>query len=152
MSDNLMSGGGVVSVAGQEFRVRKLSARGEDALARELGRRAKAAMGPGGYFARLKPKLEWLAAEKMFDVRVAVVETLTRLEALSELPASDVIDEYRATADGVACELFFRTREDHPAVSEKDIRAVVTAANALPVHAAVLDAVADGDPKETRSA
>lgn len=152
MSDtDLVAAGGVVPVAGQDFRVRPLSARDEVALYRELGRRAKLAMGPGGYFARLKPRLEWLAANKQFDVRALVVAELTRLEATTELPADDVIDEYRRTPEGAACELFWRTRRDHPEVTEKELRAVITDANAGAVFQAVLDAVRAGDPKATPS-
>lgn len=151
MSDPILAAGGVVDVAGQAFRVRPLGLREETALYRELGRRAKAAMGPGGYFARLRPRLDWLAGEKLFDVRAAVVAELTRLEATHELPADDVVDEYRRTPDGVALELFARTRADHPAATEKELRAVVTEANAVAVHFALLEAVSGGDPKATRS-
>ncbi len=153
MSDtDLVAAGGIVPVAGQDFRVRPLSAREEVGLLRELGRRAKLAMGPGGYFARLQPRLAWLAEQKLGDVRALVVAELTRLEAVSELPGDDVIDEYRRTPDGVALELFCRTRREHPEVTERELRAVVTDANALMVHFAIVDAVTGDGPKATRSA
>ena len=69
----IVAAGGLVPVAGQDFRVLPLSAREETALYRELGRRAKLAMGPGGYFARLQPRLAWLAEQKLLDVRAQVV-------------------------------------------------------------------------------
>ena len=50
--------------------------------------------------------------------------------------------EYRRSPDGVAEELYWRTRKTHPEAQRDEFRVVVNDVNALEVHLAILEAVA----------
>jgi hypothetical protein len=55
--------------------------------------------------------------------------------------STDAAYEYRQTPDGVALELYWRTRRAHPEVTRDQLRAVVTEATAVAVHLLMLRAL-----------
>jgi hypothetical protein len=139
-NDNVPGGGivGIVAIAGREFHVKKLSTRAEYGLDAHLARRAKETMGPGGYFERAARVLDWLRDTKRVSEWRAMTEELTRLQCqLGAAPADTEL--YRQTPDGLACELWHRTRETHKEVTEADLRAVISDVNAPDVYYQLLE-------------
>jgi hypothetical protein len=141
---------GTVTIAERVFEVAKLPTYGETGLYRELCKRAKAEFGPGGYFSVMKPQLNWLASEKMFAERAQVIAEITRLEASRTAVGDDVYEQYRLTPAGLACELYWRMRSTHPDVTEADLLAIITEANAVDVWVQLGEVLSADDPKKTQ--
>lgn len=113
---------------GTVLAVQKLSVVGEQRILAELSRRLYASFGPGGYFANMKPALDWMQAQGMSAAYAQAVSDLTRLTATKTMPGFDAVLEYRQTPDGLATELFLRTRKTHPDLAEALIRTQLNAA------------------------
>lgn len=111
----------------------KLDVIGEQRIMDELGRALLATYGPGSYFANAKPVLDWLGENKMHADRQQMVSELTRLVAVKAIPELGAIFEFRSTPDGLACELFLRTRKTHPDLAQAVIRADLNAVTAWQV-------------------
>jgi hypothetical protein len=131
-----------VKVNDREISVLKLSANAEYGLGVMLGRRAKAEMGPGGYFARLAPALDWLRETKRTAEWSAALAEATRLQAAPGVDSDD-LEAYRQTPAGLACEIFHRTRQTAPDVTEADLLAIITDVNALDIYRSLMDALTD---------
>lgn len=141
-TDPMLCPGGPVQVAGREFLAAALTTDGELALWHHLRAVADRQAGPGGLFARMAPKLKWLRESGLEpEWRLATLET-TRLAGS---PGGGVTDEQvleaRFTPEGVAVELYHRTRQHHPDVPLDTLKAIVTEANAVEVFQAVDRAV-----------
>lgn len=136
--------GGVVSVAGRDFLVRKLTVDGELAFLVALRGLADRQVGPGGLFERMAPQIKYLTDTKQYAVLDRVITRLTELQAA---PGGAVTDEQvfatRQTPAGVALELYHRTRLTCPEVSLREFEAVVTEANALEVFQRIDAAITD---------
>jgi hypothetical protein len=137
---------------GTPLRCSALSQAGEVALGRELGRRLHKSYGPGGHFAAIKPALDWMKENGMTVAYQIAVSDVTRLEATRALPEWDAIEQYRQTPDGLAAELFLRTRESHPDLAEGIIRADLNELVAWQIHTALVDALAANSKSRTASA
>jgi hypothetical protein len=134
MTPTTIPASGPVTIAGRVLTIEELPASAEYGLLQELRRGSKRAYGPGGYFARMAPVLAYLREKKLHAEHNQALAELTRLEATGVDPADDEADAYRRSPDGVACELFWRCRRSHPEVTQAELRAIITDANALDVH------------------
>ncbi len=97
---------------------RKFDLIGENRVLSELGRALLASYGPGSYLANARPVLDWLTEQKMHADRQQMVSELTRLVATKAQPTFEAVMDFRATAPGLAKELFLRTRQTHPELAE----------------------------------
>ena len=144
--------GGVVTLApGKELFCRVLPFKEERALSNELARKVKAKMGAGGYFAANRGLLAWLREEKMTAEFSIAANRFAEMEATGELPMGNAVELYRASKDGVATEIFYRTRQSHPEVSLKDLEAVITETNAVDLHLELLRVLEGAGPSGNES-
>jgi hypothetical protein len=72
------------------------------------------------------------------------------MEANQEPLGAAGVEAFRATPDGVAVELYFRTRQTHPELNMDAIRAVVNETNAIEVHLAILGAIEPPESDEKK--
>lgn len=155
-AEDLMTTEFALDVNGTAYTVSKLSVIGETRLFKELGRRLHASYGPGGYLANIRSALTWLESQKMHAAYQQLVSDAGRLEMVKAVPGIDAIDEYRQTPDGLACELFLRTRKTHPDLAEPVIRSQLNELNAWQICVELWEGLAadhkrrpadpDGDP------
>lgn len=148
----LLSAGGPVTAADRTFQVQKLSLQGEVTLRQALAEGAKREYGPGGYFAKMAPTLDWLKKSDRGAEFGEALRHLTAMEATGALPGDEAAERFRQSAKGVALELFWRTRRSHPDVALDHFEAVVTAANAVEVFLQLIDALTDEKKSPTPSA
>ena len=127
---------------GTMIRVQKLSVIGERKIYQELSRKLLESYGPGGYFANAKSSLDFLQENKMHAAYAQAVEVLARMTAAKTLPDAAAVDDFRQTPDGVACELFLRTRAAHPELAEVVIRTQLNAVTAWQVCTALWEGLA----------
>lgn len=137
---------------GTVLRVQKLSVIGEQKLTQELGRRLFTSYGPGGYFANAKGSLDFLQKAGMHAAYQQAVSELTRLTATKTMPGFDAIDEFRTTPDGLAAELFLRTRATHPDLAEPVIRSQLNDLTAWQVCTAMLEGFAEDHKRRSAGA
>lgn len=142
---------GSITIADRVFEIAKLPSYGEVGLWRELSKRAKAEYGPGGLFNVMKPQLAWLASEKMLAERAQVIAEITRLEAGKAGLSDEAVEEYRVTPVGLSCELYWRTRSTDKELTEADLLAIITEANAVDVWMQLGEFLRADDPKATPS-
>jgi hypothetical protein len=133
--------GGPVIVADRVFQVKPLELDAEIEISDEMRRLAFKQLGHGGYFAEARPLLDWLNANGMQGAAAAHIKNLSDLQAKKELPSGDAAEQARRTPEGVALELFLRTRDTHPDVGKEDIAAVITSVNAPAIHASIKAAI-----------
>jgi hypothetical protein len=148
-AEQLVGASGDVVIGPLTLVVQELPVAGEVALLKRLRLLAKAALGPGSFYAAAQPTLKWLADQGLHADRAAVLESVARLIATKAAVSDDAADEFRQTPDGVAEELYFRTRRTHPEATLAELRAVVNEANAVEVHLAILEALAPRGKAET---
>jgi hypothetical protein len=127
---------------GTVLTVQKLSVIGEQKLFQELASRLLTSFGPGGYFANAKPALDWLQSQGMGAAYAQAVSDLTRLTATRALPDMQAVDDFRQTPDGLAAELFLRTRKTHPDLAEPLIRTQLNPLTAWQVATALWEGLA----------
>jgi hypothetical protein len=126
--------------------VLELSTQAEIGLLRKLRALARAALGPGSFFAAALPALNWMKEQGHHADRAHLMEIIGRLIATGGGVSDDAADEFRRSPDGVAEELFWRTRKTCPDVTLDELRAAINEVNALEVHLAILDAIAPKAP------
>jgi hypothetical protein len=122
---------------GTVLTVQKLALTGEQRILQELSRRLFQSFGPGGYFANMKPALDWMQSQGMTAAYSQAVSDLTRLTATKTMPGFEATMEFRQTPEGLACELFLRTRKTHPDLAEQLIRSQLNAATVTDVYEAL---------------
>lgn len=143
-----VSAGGVVRVGeGESARdlvvVAKLSIAHENLLRKELAEIARNAMGPGGFFARMKPALEWMKSAGMHSEWAEAIKTTTEMQGRGVEPDYSAIEQARQTVPGVVAELHWRTRLTCPEVTKQEIAAVVTEVNAADLYGQIVRAITD---------
>lgn len=121
-------GVGTVNAGGLSLTVTPLSQADEVRLYDRLRDRAKAAQ--GNYLAANRAMVDSADPRD----RQTVVAELVRMEAERQPLSPQAVHLFRRTPEGAQVELYARTRVSHPQVTETDIAAVVTAANAVEVH------------------
>lgn len=141
-SQQVLNASGPVTIGPLTFMVQELSIQAEVGLLRQLRTLARKALGPGSFYANALPTLEWMKAQGHHGDRQHLMEIIGRLIATGGNVSDDALDEYRRSPDGVAEELFWRTRKTHPEAQRDEFRVVVNDVNALEVHLAILEAVA----------
>lgn len=151
MSTTTVPVAGEVVAGDRSFTVTELPLRDERSLLAGLDRIARDLLGPGGYFARFRPRLDWMRANNMAREASALVEVLARMEL--EPAAGADLDAAVQSAKGVALELYYRTRKAHPETKLEEFQAVVTDQNALDVHWSIRDALSPkGKADDSKSA
>ncbi len=148
MSDQL-GRAGVVPVADRLFTVTELPGEAEVGLLAQLRLKAREAFGPLSFFRDALPVVDALKAAGRHDEAAGLQAQAGQLVLSRSGASTDAAYDFRQTPDGVALELFWRTRATHPEVAREQFRAVVTEANALAVHHLILRAL-EGKA-ETRS-
>lgn len=147
-NESVVSGGGVVNLLSATgviwpLFVAKLSMAGEKKLAMRLASGAKAKMGPGGYFQSTRGVLNWLKENKLMNEFSISCQRITEMEATRELPTGTAFDEFRQSPEGVAIELYERTRQSHAEIRYDEIQAVITEINAFDIHDQMMEAITD---------
>ena len=138
--------------SGTVLRCEVLPQDGEDRLWQELGRHLVASYGPGGYFANARGALDYLQKESLGAAYSQMVSELTRLTATKTTPGLQAIDEFRQTPEGLAKELFLRTRKTHPELAEELIRSQLNGVTAWRVCAEMWAALADDHKRRSAPA
>jgi len=140
--EHLVNAGGEVKVEHLTFRVAELSVAAEAGLVNRLRSMAKAALGPGSFFARAAPVIDWLKLQGRHADAAVLQKTVSEMVAAGAGLTPDAVQEFNQSPDGVAEELFWRTRRTHPDVTRDELGAVINQVNALEVYVAIQDAVA----------
>lgn len=148
-SESQVSTRGPVKIADRVFMVCKLSITKEDGLLQLLYRLAKEAYGPGGFFQRLQPKLEWMRQNMPYAMETALKQT-TNNEELGVDVSPDEMMRYRATPKGVAREMFERSRETHPEIELSEWESIINEVNAHEVHLQILEVITDKGKVQTQ--
>jgi hypothetical protein len=141
-AEQVVNAAGPVQIGSLTFMVQELSVQAEVGLLRQLRVMARKALGPGSFYASALPTLEWMKTAGYHGDRQHLMEIVGRLIATGGNVSDDVLDEYRRSPDGVAEELFWRTRKTHPDAARDELRVLVNEVNALEVHLAILEAIA----------
>lgn len=150
-TESLINAGGAVEVLCADgktltFVVQELSTAAEIGLLRRLRVMAKQALGPGSFYAAAMPTLNWMKEQGQHADRAQLMEIIGRLVATGGHVSDDAADEFRRSPDGVAEELFWRTRKTSPEAARDELKAVINEVNALEVHLAILEAIAPKAP------
>ena len=145
-AEQLANAAGPVEVGALTFMVQELSVQAEIGLLRRMRSLARAALGPGSFYAAALPTLEWMKANGHHGDRAHLMRIVGELVATGGNVSEDLTEEFRQSADGVAEELFWRTRKTHPDAGRDEIRAVINEVNALEAHLGILEAIAPKAP------
>jgi len=150
-SEQLVNAGAEVRVRGAggpvTFLVKELPVEGELGLRARFRAAARKALGPGGLMANVLPVAKWLRAQGEHDDAARLVGGTAPLVATKVGASEDAAELYRQTPEGVATELFWRTRETHPDAEEAEFRAIVNEVNAAETYLAILAALDPGNNK-----
>jgi hypothetical protein len=138
-----LSSGGTIDLDRFTLFVDRLSQSQEIALGNDLARRTKKAFGKGGFFSRASDSLDWLKEEKRSAEFSIAVKTIAEMEGNGSSPSVEAVDEFRQSAEGVAVELYWRTRRAHKEITLKELQAVITETNALEIHLQILEILTD---------
>lgn len=133
---------GPVTIGTLTLVVEELSIEAEFGILAHLRNRAKKALGPGSFYANALPVAAWLRAQGEAGEAGALLAETAKLVATGAACDDAATWAFRETPDGVAAELFLRTRRTHPEAAEAEIRAVVNDANAQEVRMLMLEALA----------
>lgn len=137
-----VNAGGTVTIGPVSFVVRELSIEGELGLRARLRALARDALGPGSFYASILPAVKFAREQGQHQDAAILVQSVAPLIATKVGASEDATEVYRQTPDGVAWELYYRTRQTQPDASRDEIRAVLNEVNALEVHLAMLEAIA----------
>lgn len=141
-----VNAGGVVTVGPVSFVVRELTIEAELGLRAKLRSLARDAFGPGSFYANILPAAKWARDQGQHQDAAVLVANVAPLIATKAGASDDATEVYRQSPDGVAWELFFRTRQTQPNATRDEIRAIINEVNALEVHVAILEAIAPKAP------
>lgn len=147
-AEQAVNAGGPVKIGPATFVVRELTVEGEVGLRAKLRSLARDAFGPGSFYANVLPVAKWARDQGQHQDAAALVAAVAPLIAAKAGASEDATEVYRQTADGVAWELYYRTRQTHPEAERQEIRALINDVNALEIHLAMLEAL---DPGKART-
>lgn len=137
-----MLGTGAVTIGPLVLVVQEMPIEAEVGLRAKLRALAREQLGPGSLMANVMPVVKWLREQKEHGDAARIVEIVAPMLAMRAGVSEDAAELYRQSPDGVAWELFYRTRKTHPDATREEFRAVINEVNALEVHIAILDAIA----------
>jgi len=123
---------GFIDVAGKTFTVNELNVGQElrlELLLRQLYQKQN-----GNSYKRVKDMI----AEMPKEERPFAVAECVRIEAQGELPGQNAMLLARTTPQGVALELWMRTRATHPEVTVDAFEAIVNELNCLEIHSEMI--------------
>lgn len=133
---------GTVTIGPLIFLVQELPIEGEIGLRARLRALTRESFGPGSFYANVLPAVKWAREQGLHQDAAALVASVAPLVATKAGASDDAMEVYRQSAEGVAWELFYRTRKTHPEATREEIRAAINEANAVEVHLAMLEAIA----------
>lgn len=141
-SEQVVNAGGPVTVGpGITFVVQELPMEGEIGLRAKFRALARDAFGPGSFYANILPAAKWARDQGQHQDAAQLVGSVASLIATRAGASEDAAEVYRQSPDGVAWELYYRTRKTHPEADRNEIRACLNEVNALEVHLAMLEAL-----------
>lgn len=140
MSETVRKSGEVV-IGPLTLVIEELSVEGEIGLLNHLRRRVKDAMGPASYYGNVLPTVDWLRANGRAGEAAGLLKETAGLVATAAPVGDDAVWAYLDTPDGLADELFGRTRRTMPDARRDEVRAVINDANAPEVRAQITDAL-----------
>lgn len=135
---------GEVRIGPLVFVVQELPFEGEVGLRAAFRAEARKALGPGSFYANVLPAARWAREQGQHEDAARMVAAVAPLVATAAGASEDAAELYRQTPDGVALELFHRTRQTAPEATRAEYRAVVTEVNAVEVYLQVLRAIDPG--------
>jgi hypothetical protein len=144
MSQQMTTAQGNVTIADLVFVVQELPTESEIGLRAKLRAEARKAWGPGSFYANVLPVAKWAREQGQQQDAAQMVASVAPLIARLDGASEDAAELYRQSPDGVAWELFFRTRKTHPEADRAEFRAIVNEVNAVEVYLAILEAIAPG--------
>jgi hypothetical protein len=145
-SEQAVNAPGTIQIGSLIFAVQELSIEGEIGLRAKLRALTRESFGPGSFYANVLPVAKWAREQGQHQDAAALVASIAPLVATKTGASDDATEVYRQGPEGVAWELFFRTRKTHPESTREEIRAVINEANCLEVHLAMLEAIAPKAP------
>lgn len=145
-TDQIVRACGPVSIGPLTFLVQELPVEGEIGLRAKFRAMARDAWGPGSFYANVMPAAKWAREQGQHQDAAALVSAVAPFIATKAGASEDAAELYRQSPDGVAWELYFRTRQTHPDATQNEFRAVLNEVNALTVHVAILEALAPKVP------
>lgn len=135
---------GEVKIGPLVFVVRELSVEAEVGLRAKFRAAARESWGPGSFYANVLPAAKWAREQGQHQDAAALVAAVAPLIAAKAGAGEDAAELWRQSADGVALELFYRTRATHPDATREEFRACVNEVNALEVYLQILQALDPG--------
>lgn len=122
--------------------VEELVTDAEYSLRSKLRSLARDSFGPGSFYANILPVAKWARDRGEHADANMLVSQVAGMIASKMGASEDATEVYRQSPDGLAWEIFFRTRNTHPDVSQKEIRAVINEVNAIEVFVSMMEAIA----------
>jgi len=144
VSEQLAAAQGVVTIGPASFVVKALPFEEEVSLRALMRAKARDAWGPGSFYAQVMPAAKFARENGEHRDADLMVQAVAPLIAMRAGASEDATDVWRRTPDGVAFEVYHRTRDTHPDCTLQEIRAVVNEVNAGSVFAQVARALDPG--------
>lgn len=144
MTNGVVRAQGAVAIGPASFVVQELPVEAEVSLRVRLRALARQQLGPGSFYANIYPAAEYARKLGQHQDAANLVSSVAPLIATQVGASEDAAELYRMTPDGVAWELYYRTRETHPDAEMKEFRAVLNEVNAFGVYMQILRAIDPG--------
>lgn len=135
---------GNVEIGGVVFVVQELPVEGELGLRAKFRALARESFGPGSFYANVMPAAKWAREQGQHQDANILVQSVAPLVAMRAGASEDAAELYRQSPDGVAWELFYRTRQTHPEATREEFRAIVNEVTAVETHLKILEAIDPG--------
>lgn len=135
---------GEVRIGHLVFVVQELPFDAEVGLRAKFRAEARRALGPGSFYANVLPAAKWAREQGQHEDAARMVAAVAPLVATAAGASEDAAELFRQTPDGVALELFHRTRQTHPEAVREEFRAIVSEVNAVELYLQILRAIDPG--------
>ena len=135
---------GEVTIEGHVFIVQELPVEAELGLRAKLRALARESFGPGSFYANVMPAAKWAREQGQHQDANIMVQAVAPLIAMKAGASEDAAELYRQSPDGVAWELFYRTRDTHKEAQRDEFRAIVNEVTAVEVYLQILEAIDPG--------
>ncbi len=120
----------------------ELSTAGELNLWNTMKGRAKKALGPATFWANAKAGMDACGDE---NFKALLASTAASMIVTGGGVHDDAVQDHRSTPAGVALEMFLRSRDSMPEMTEKEFQVLINDANCLEVRVALLEALSDNE-------
>src|SRR5690348_9025861 len=109
--DQATNAPGTVTIGPLVFLVQELTIEGEIGLRAKLRALTRESFGPGSFYANILPAVKWMREQGLHQDAAALVASVAPLIATKAGASDDAMEVYRQSAEGVAWEIFYRTRK-----------------------------------------